>query len=313
MDPRDSEPLLRQLARLPEPEADLPADELLRAYRRGELPADEEERLERWLARSPGARLRLLALAEPAESAELAELGAPAPAEAVVPAGPGERVRSRVLASFAARGRSRRPARPRWAPAALAALATAAALVLGLGLPWLYRATRAPLPAYQVHLYGGQAEARGAAGEGPRSEIQAFPGQDVRFLVTPVGAGDGGRAGAEVEIGLYRVARGRLERLDGGGFAESREGVVLVRPAAALAGGVPGKHPLYLAVARPGDLPENGAAVSAGGPGGSDGPGSPADIAAALEDGGRRQVSTLYVTILEEEPSFPVRPRGEQP
>lgn len=277
MDPRDSEPLLRQLAQLPEPEADLPADELLLAYRRGELPAEEEERLERWLAKSPGARLRLVTLGQPA-----------------APAGPDERVRSRVLASFA-EARSRRRF-----PRALWALAAAAAVVLGLGLPWLYRSTaRAPLPDYQVHLYGGQAQMRGAAGEGPRGEIQAFPDQQIRFLVTP-----GDRPGAEMEIGLYRIAGGRLERLDGGGFDESREGAVLVLPAAALAGSVPGRHPLYLAVARPGELPQNGAAVSGGGPG---------KVAAALADGGRRHVSTLYVTILEEEPSFPVRPRGEQP
>jgi hypothetical protein len=67
MDPRDSEPLLAQLARLPEPEGDLPADEQLWRYRRGELRPEEVERLERRLARSPAARRRLLTLTDLAD------------------------------------------------------------------------------------------------------------------------------------------------------------------------------------------------------------------------------------------------------
>lgn len=272
MDPRDSDPLLAELARLPEPEGDVPSDELLAAYRRGELPPEEQERLERRLARSSAARLKLLALAGP-----------------VAPARPGEAVRSQVLASFAAARRSR--SRRLWG------LAAAAALVLGAGLPWLYRATRAPLPAYHVLLSGGQAEVRGAGDGGLRQEIRAFPEQEVGIRVAPEE-----RREARMEIGLYRVEAGRLERLDGGGFTDGREGAALSRPAAALAGTVPGRYPLYLAVARPGDLPEDGAAA----PGGD-----PESLAAALAAGGRRQVSTFYLTILQPDPPFPVP--GELP
>lgn len=68
-----------------------PSEEILEAYRSGQLSADEASRLERLLARSRAGRQRLAALAEVASS------------------GPSATVRARVLGKFDRLRRARSP------------------------------------------------------------------------------------------------------------------------------------------------------------------------------------------------------------
>lgn len=273
MRPIDPEELLAELTAAEaetertRPAADLPtgagpSEALLAHYQAGRLSAADEERVERELAEDSELRHRWI------------ELGGVAPPQ--LP----PRVREAVLAAV-------RPAPRRgwWA-------AAAAALVGVTVVPWLLLSDRVgngkPLPAYAVEVAGLAADRGGTR---PGAEALALPETRISIVATaeeePV---------AGVEYGLYRQEPGRLARLLPGGpiRLEARpEAAVFEAPAAALVGSAPGRHQLFVVVARRGQLPPD-RALAAG-----------EDAGEALARGGHRQV--LPVAIVIGEP----RPRGE--
>ncbi len=279
MQPEDRESLFWSLSELGDraPRSDAVAgDELLVAYRRGELPEDEARRVEAILMGNPAARRRLAALA------------GHAPATA-----PGS-LRRRLLDALPGSGlpasgrRSRvRPGKPNpwWI-----GLAAAAVLVLAIGT--LLRPGAAP-PAYEVGI-DALAKRRGA-GEGPGVAAEAFAGTTVTITATVAE-----QAVAGVEVALYRAARGRaerggLERIPGDRLGRrERPGAVLFEaPAAALVGRLPGDYEIFVVVGWEGKLP----AVVAHAPGD--------DPASALAAGGRRGVHRLTLRLLAERSADP--------
>jgi len=255
--------------------ADVPSGDVLEAYRRGELDPADRERLEDLLAGDPAARRRLLALAGVADET-------PPPA-----------VRERLLVRFAGSRRRRWP---------LAVVAAAAVVVAFLGW-WLLSPTlpgagdRAGTVAalagtgYEVRVEAlAQVRSAGAGGE-----AAAHPRTRVRIFVEPEEA-----AVAGVELGLYRLRGGRLERLPVGAelSLEAERGAGVFEAAAAtLVGSEPGTRELLVAVAPEGRLPAALPAVS------------PEAAAAALARASGGKVYRRTVTVLPEPVDEESKPR----
>ncbi len=227
------------------PTAVSPTEAVLVAYREDRLSAAEAERIAGALASDPALRRRLIALG-----------GMTRPQLS-------PRVREAVLA---AAGTAPRPGlRPRLSRrrAAWVGAAAAAALLAVAVLPWLLGrqggTPARPLPEYAVEVSGLAAER-----DGPRAgtTAAALAGTRVRIVATAEG-----EAVAGVEYGLYRQAGDRFERLPAGGpirFDATAEAAVFEAEAAALVGRTPGRHTLWVVVARHGELPA-GAELAAGG------------------------------------------------
>ncbi len=262
MRPEDRESLLWDLSeiadRAPTGDALVP-DTTLRAYRRGDLGEDEVRQVERLLMANPANRRRL------EEIAGLAPAAAPAA------------LRRRVLDATAGSGSNGGRRSRRWWPA----LAAAALVAIAAG--WLILRPRPPaLPAYEVQI-AALTERRDSP-PSAAAKAEAYADSMVTITATVVE-----RAVAGVEVGLYRVAGGRLERLSADDRIEwlVRPGAVRIRaPAAALVGSQAGRHEVFVAVGRSGRLP---AAVVVD-------PGT--DPAAALAAGGRQRVYRLTLRLL---------------
>ncbi len=243
-------------------------DEVLAAYRRGELPEAEARRVEAILVGNPAARRRLAALVGHSPAAAPGSLR-----RRLVEGQGGTGRRSRVR-------RPERPGRPWWL-----GLAAAAVLVLAVGTLTL-RPGAAP-PAYEVGITA-LSERRGPESETGTGETAAEARVETLVEITATVAE---QAEAGVEVGLYRAAAGRLERIPEGDrlVRRTRRGVVqLAAPAADLVGRVPGDYEIFVVVAWEGKLPPPVALA----------PGE--DPSAALALGGRRGVHRLTLRLLAE-------------
>jgi hypothetical protein len=254
-----------------------PDDARLRAWREGRLGEDEARAVEAALAASPEARDRLAALAGVEAQAPPAEL------------------RRRTLRRFgpaeaAGGGRWWRPV-----------VALAASLVVAVGLLQLFGAGEPnPLPgdlAFDVAVRGladTRTDTRGAVTDTGAEPATAYPETPLRFAVTPRGA-----AVADLDFAIYREAPGG-ERLVRAADSDPESGLATIRvdrgaatltaPASDLTGplngSAPGRHTLFVVVARRGDLPPEELEV------GGDEP------AALLHDGGRRLVYPRPIELL---------------
>jgi hypothetical protein len=250
-----------------------PDDATLRAWREGRLGEDEARAVEAALAASPEARERLAALAGVEAQAPPAEL------------------RRRTLRRFGpaeATGGGRW-----WRPV----VALAASLVVAVGLLQLFGAGEPdPLPgdlAFDVAVRG-LTDTRGAVTDTGAEPATAYPETPLRFAVTPRGA-----AVADLDFAIYREAPGG-ERLVRVADSDPESGLTTIRvdrgaatltaPASDLTGplngSAPGRHTLFVVVARRGDLPPEELEV------GGDEP------AALLHDGGRRLVYPRPIELL---------------
>jgi len=250
-------------------------DDLLRAYREGDLPPRERRRVEERLAASAAARARL---------AELGGVSAVAP----------EAVRRRVLAArpgAAGGGRRWRPAADLRFAAALAAGLAVAAVAL-----WLARAPgpAPPIPedAYEVTVQGlaGFRSAPGPGNGAPGGPVEALPETRVTLRVEPRGAPD-----PAVELALYRRLGERLLRVPEAAPVEVVEGrgaAAFSAPAAALVGPEPGLRTVFVVAGRRGELPAELALERAG-----DG-----EAASLLAAGGTRFVRPVRLRVLPAPP-----------
>ncbi|MDY7092020.1 MAG: hypothetical protein SX243_03525 [Acidobacteriota bacterium] len=240
MSEKDLDWLLHELGQLEERgTGQLLPDEMLSAYRLGRLGEDEMRALEARLSQDREGRQKLAQLA------------------GVLERGPSPKVRERVLSAFD-EGVGRQPPvvrrvspapwfRHRWA----ASVALAASLLLAV---FLVVNGPEPLPPsldYQVEAYGlAQERSRPEA----ESVIEALPETTIRLVVTPRELAE-----QDVEFGLYRLDEDRLLRLTTGAQLrlEVRRGsAVFEGRAGDLVGIEPGEHRIFIAVARPGELPE---------------------------------------------------------
>jgi hypothetical protein len=126
-------------------------------------------------------------------------------------------------------------------------------VVAGVATMWWGggRATTSPLPAglaFDVTA-SGLAAVRGPSSRAD-GEVEAYPNTRVRLAVTPRGAAVSG-----LELGLYRLHGERLERIEAADFREERGAATLSAAAADLVGREPGRHTLYVVVARRRDVP----------------------------------------------------------
>ncbi len=281
MRPEDREELFFTLSELAEKageEASLLSDLTLEAFREGELSDSETADVERQLVGNPANRRRLEALAASALATPAAGLRRGV-LEAVM------RDRNRGKADSGLRRLSRR----RWRPV----LAAAAVLfcALGLGL-WTLRSQPEPPPAYSVQIAGlKERRGLGEPGLGELAQMtEAYAETQVTISATVVE-----RAVAGVEIGLYRLAGGGLERLplSGNLVRNELQGVVVFEaPASSLVGSQPGQYEIFIVIAWKGDLP----ALMA--------PGE--DPMAALAAHGRRRVHRLTLRLLAERSAGPL-------
>ncbi len=266
MRPEDRESLFWALSEVADdptvPDSTVP-DSTLRAYREGRLSEDEAGRVERQLVADPASRRRL------------EELAGVAPAAAPLA------IRRRLLEDF-----GEPTTRPRRARRWFWRLGLAAAAMVMLATGWLIlRPRQEPLPVYEVRI-AALTERRDQASAGTFAEAYADSMVTIDATVT-------GRAVEDVEVGVYRVAGSRLERVEDGVFRRQRrpESLGAVRfeaPAAGLVGEQPGDHEVFVVIAWRGRLP---VAVMLR-------PG--ADPAVALAAGGRRQVHRLTLRLLAE-------------
>ena len=130
-------------------------------------------------------------------------------------------------------------------------MALAAALIAAVGVALLHWPTTAPPQvAYQV-------EVRGIATsrDQPRATAlaEAFAGTTVRIVARPEQA-----QATPLALGLYRAEPGQLARINEKVITIERHAgaVTMSAKASELIASEPGHHTLYLAVARPGNLPE---------------------------------------------------------
>lgn len=233
----DPEKLLWDLSALEEDEeAPIPEDQTLQDFREGRLAAGQAEQIQRLLARSRQARLRL---------GELAGLASPRPAP---------ELRSRVLASLPVRRRGRFG----WQRAVLAVAAMAlillAARVFWLDSPW---PSDGLLPEYQIRVFA-TAEVRNPDGSSPQPDADRVYRFDPR---TPVRIQLSAREAAsdQVSYGLYQLREGRLTRLEqaqGVTLQESR-GVAVFEVMGSRLAPQSGRWQLFALVASPGRLPDD--------------------------------------------------------
>lgn len=251
-----------------------PDDETLRAWREGRLGDGEARAVEAALATSPEARERLAALSGVEAQAPPAEL------------------RRRTLRRF---GPAEAVGGTRWWKPVVA---VAASLVVAVGLLQLFGLGEpAPLPGDLVFdvAVRGLTDTRGAVTPpdptGGAEPATAYPETPLRFAVTPRGA-----AVADLDFAIYRALPSGEgsggERLVRVADSDPESGLATIRvdrgaatltaPASDLTGpsngSTPGRHTLFVVVARRGDLPPEELDVAGGEP------------AALLRDGGRRLV-----------------------
>ncbi|MEO1368763.1 MAG: hypothetical protein AAFX50_16430 [Acidobacteriota bacterium] len=225
-------------------DTDADADALFRAYRSGELTAEEAAAVEARLARDAAARRRLVRGAEPPEALKARVFESLARAAAAA-----DGARPAAAAAPAPRRRRRPSRRLLRGVAFAAALAVAAGLALVLAL-W-DRPQPPPLPAFEVTV-AGLVDTRGDAPA--RARAAAYPST---LLTVDVVASSNEPPG-EVSYRLYRRTPAgfaavpssayRVERSDGAARLEGTAGEIV-------AGGAPGRHVLVLVVARPGGEP----------------------------------------------------------
>lgn len=205
--------------------ADEPSREELAAYREGRLPSEVAENVEKALGHAAGGRRQL---------AELA---------GVEPAQTDPRVREAFLTSFDVAARTSKMGR---------LMVQAALVAMGLAVLWL---TRSPerLPADLA--YDVEAEGLAAVRRPPATSrrVEAYPDTRIRITVSPRPA-----ALREVEFGLY-VRSGRLlerQPLDAGVELKTIRGAAVVEARARdLADPAEADAEIFVAAARPGDLP----------------------------------------------------------
>lgn len=255
--------------RLAAEEPDVPlgepvSNDTLRAYRQGELAADEREALETRLARDPEVRRRLVRLAE------------------VQPSPPSPELRERVLRSFEeATGRGRR----RWLPAVAAAALVALAILVPVLSDRSPDGSTGPLPrelAFEV-VVTGLAEAR----SDPRASatVEAEPETTVRILARATSSMD-----SPLALAVYRRSPDGLRRVAEAPVEPDRGAAELSVRAADLLGREPGRFQVFVVVARPGDLPARvPLAVEA-------------DPETALAENGHRRVYARELVLLPETP-----------
>lgn len=232
----DVEELLWEMTlRTVEGEGDAVDDELLQAYRGGELEADAASRVADALEESPAARARL------------AELGGLDPGYA--PAG----VRRRLLGDEPTNGNRSRASSWR--------LAAAAALVLVLGgvayQQFAGREAEHAVARLDARIAGAEfdvtvvalARARSA---GAASAAEAYPDTDLEIRVEAREA-----LAVSFELGVYRAGAGELRRVELGIEHEAFQGAASVSGAARafIDSERPGEYPLWLLVAPAGRLP----------------------------------------------------------
>lgn len=240
MSEKDWDWLLHELGQLEERGAGhLLPDEMLSAYRAGRLGEDEMRVLEDRLGRDREGRRKLAQLA------------------GVLERQPSPKVRERVLSAFEEAARRQPPATRRVSPAPwfrhrwAASVALAASLLLAV---FLVINGPEPLPAsldYQVEAYGLAQERSQPAAE---PVIEALPETTVRLVVTPREVAE-----QDVEFGLYRLDGDQLLRVIPGARLQldvRRGSAVFEGRAGDLVGVEPGEHRVYIAVARPGELPQ---------------------------------------------------------
>lgn len=266
----DRDWLLREMGQLGEGEFDrLPSPEVITAYREGRLDENQARSLEALLARHRQARRRL------AEAAGVGAIG-PSPASR-------ERALRAFDETFAERREQRRQprtwSRRRWSAAAAIAASVVLAVTLSVNGPQ-------PLPdglAYEVAAYGLAEQRSAPTGE---AVVKALPATTIRLEVTPHEVAEG-----EVEFGLYRLRDRQLERLLPGSTLRlevERGSAVFAGRAGDLLAAREGEHSLYVAVARPGNLPVRQALAEGS---------SPVD---ALADAGERLVYEQVIRLIED-------------
>ena len=274
MRPEDRESLLWALSEIADrtPRDDATSDDsivpdsTLRAYREGRLSDDEARRVERRLVADPACRRRL------------EELAGAAPAAAPLD------VRRRLLEDFGG------GPRPRTRRSFFWRLGLAAAAMVALATGWLILRPRpAPLPAYEVQI-AALTERRDVAGAGAGTVAEAYADSTVTIDATVVGRGI-----KDVEVGVYRTAGDRLERIaeDGLRRFEQIGAVRIEAPASTLVGETLGEHEVFVVIGWSGSLPETVTLR----------PGH--DPAAALAAGGH-QVHRLTLRLVAERSATPV-------
>ncbi len=201
------------------PDAAVPSDETLLAYRAGQLEDSEAQRVETLLGHNIEARERLIELA-------MVDLAVPSAA-----------LRERLVPS---------PKRPWWAASAAVAAACLVALGLYLAQP---RALR-EVPAFDVSvemLATVRSSAGTEPGTLPATTHQAFAETPVRIVLEPTEHGVAG-----VEFGLYIRRDQVLERLVPGAGLQletHRGSAVFEATAARLLGTTPGAYELFVVAA----------------------------------------------------------------
>ncbi len=257
----DREHILWQLTEADSPSVggDAVADEVLDAFRRGELDAQESAEVVRKLTRHPASRRRLL------------ELG-----KVRLPAAPG-RVLRRLLSSHG------RMAVRRLRPLRVAALlaATLGAVFIGW---WLIQPTALRTDSLPAHTVGIAALAIQRDGPATGQSATAYAETPVSITATVER-----QARAGVALALFRHSGDRLERIDAGRGVmrtERRGAVRFEAPAHTLVGYQPGEHTIFVVVAWQGDLPRT-LSLPRG-----------ADPMTELAAGGRRRVYPLPLRLL---------------
>lgn len=226
------------------------SDNLLRAYQEGNLPAEENRRLERRLSHDSEMRSRLIALAG-------VELDAPPP-----------ELRARLLGEKfeqAPQTKVLGGAHRFGGVFTTRRLAVAATFLFALiGSVFLLRqSSLEPLPADLQYELSAQGLAEVRSADSP-DRLEALPHTTVSLTASPTGDTMAG-----LEFGLYVESEGTLLRV---GFDEKvtldvRRGTAEVSGRAAdllapLGGAEPGTYALVFAVGRAGALPEDGASIS---------------------------------------------------
>ncbi|MEM7048489.1 MAG: hypothetical protein AAF604_02470 [Acidobacteriota bacterium] len=228
MSPSKLDKLLRQVASLEDSTGEMPRDETLRAYRAGRLSDAEAQAVEKQLSRNPGARRRLI---------ELADLEALDESRALAAGSGGEKPNAPLT----------RIRRQRWALAA----SVVGILLLGLWFGVISRQLPRPMSSDYEVLAFGLATARGETV--PPGSLEARPETALRFEIAPRE-----EASADVEFGLYGRdgdALRRFQRVDARQLEASQGAAVLRLRASEILTEGPGDYLLFVVVARPGDLP----------------------------------------------------------
>lgn len=233
--PINPEELLWELSKLEE-EGDepIPADSTLQDFQEGRLAPRQAAQVERLLARSRQARMRLAVLA------------------GLRPEAPSQELRSRVLASLPAR----RLSRLSWQRAAMAAAAMAVVALMAQ-LFWVNGPSPSPdfLPDYEIRVFGA-AEVRGSepalSQQGAPQQYRVGPETRVRIELSAR------TSSSEVaDYGLYRLDGAHLERLSQGLTLKIFRAAASFEALGSDLAPQPGRWQLFALVAAQGSLPQS--------------------------------------------------------